>query len=588
MNPQELANDLGIKHLKPREYQCEAHAATAHHIRKSKDPAFLDVTVGGGKSLLIAMICKQAQLRGMKVLVLARQGELVEQNASELWECGVKNSIYSASLGIKSTHFPIVVGTEGSVAKALNGDLADFTPDILLIDEAHMVGFDSPESQYMVIIEQMKHRNNKLRIIGYTGSPYRGVQPMLGSFWKKSLSSISTEQLVAEGFLVPTLFGDTDEGYDLSEFKSQGLEGDQDYTQSELNKMQDKILGDLTKTQSIMQEVQALAAKRNGVLITCAGEKHCIEASKHLPKGSFGIVTSKTKKKDRRDILKKAYNGDIKYIFQVGCLTTGVNIPLWDTSVILRKIGSLTLLVQLLGRGMRLLKQGQIDAGVHKADHLVLDYSDTMSELGELYNNPMLEEAEFQRASREMECIECPKCAELNSEKARRCRGSDPSSIDGRCEHFWQSSECTECSTENDVAARYCRNCDAPIRDPNENLSSKRYTDAEWVTCDDMTVSLTRDGKGVLITWFAGDGRKATKVFYPQTAKGWQRAAFYNEFLAPYIGCRHMSKRYFNVRDASTLVKMKAVFNKPTFITIRQGKYGDIVRARFIDGKVTG
>ena len=63
---------------------------------------------------------------------------------------------------------------------------------------------------------------------------------------------------------------------------------------------------------------------------------------------------------------------------------------------------SLTLLVQLLGRGMRLLKPEQIAAGYKKEDHLVLDFTGTMFELGSLYEDPILEEAEAKKEERRL------------------------------------------------------------------------------------------------------------------------------------------------------------------------------------------
>ncbi|WP_236532806.1 hypothetical protein, partial [Escherichia coli] len=103
---------------------------------------------------------------------------------------------------------------------------------------------------------------------------------------------------------------------------------------------------------------------------------------------------------------------------------------------------SLTLLVQLLGRGMRLLKKEHIDAGYHKEDHLVLDFSGTMFELGQLYEDPILEEAEAQRSKRSGEQVPCPKCQTMNSPYARRCIGKDSTSPDGRCEEFFSFIRC--------------------------------------------------------------------------------------------------------------------------------------------------
>ncbi len=585
MNTEKLAEYLDLGDIIPRWYQTEAHELTAAHIRKSAEPAYINATVGSGKTISIAMICKQAQIKGMSVLVMARQGELVEQNAAELWNCGVKNSVYSASLGLKSTKFPIIVGTEGSVCRSLQGDLKDYRADILLVDECHMVDFSEPNSQYMKIIECMRSRNKKLRIIGFTGSPFRGIDPIKGDFWKKELYSIDTDTLVSEGYLVPTIFGATDEHYNLDNFKSQGAHGSVDFTAKEMAAMETAILEDMTTTQKIMAEVVDLTKHRNGVLITCAGERHCREASAFLPEGSFGIVTDKTPRKKRREILKGAYNGSIKYVFQVGCLTTGVNIPLWDTSVILRKIGSLTLLVQLLGRGMRTLKPEQMEEGFTKADHLVLDYSATMAEMGGLYESPMLEEAEYQRAQREQDIIECPKCGESNSAKARRCRGE---SNGERCDHFWQSVECHECGTENDIVARVCRNCDVTLRDPNENLINKHYTNAEWREVERFEIGRTRCGKGVLVKYHLVDGESASEVFWPASDKLVARKMLETKLLVPHMGCKRMAYRFSkSCRSAETIVKNKAMLAAPTHITVRKGKRGDIIaRKRFASGRV--
>jgi len=64
-----------------RGYQQKAHDATIEHCKNSKEPAFIGCTVGGGKTVLIAAIAKHVSEKGGKVLVLARQGELVNKVA---------------------------------------------------------------------------------------------------------------------------------------------------------------------------------------------------------------------------------------------------------------------------------------------------------------------------------------------------------------------------------------------------------------------------------------------------------------------------------------------------------------------------
>lgn len=121
--------------ITPRDYQWEAHQATAKHIRTSRDPVIINATVGAGKSLLIAMVCHRVAEMGHRALVITRQGEIAEQDSEEMWDAGVENSIFSASLNRKSIHYPIVVGTEGTVCRALDNQLANFAPLFLFIDE---------------------------------------------------------------------------------------------------------------------------------------------------------------------------------------------------------------------------------------------------------------------------------------------------------------------------------------------------------------------------------------------------------------------------------------------------------------------
>ena len=90
-------------------------------------------------------------------------------------------------------------------------------------------------------------------------------------------------------------------------------------------------------TQIIIEEVIERTADRLGVLITCSSKKHCEQVAEFLPKDSFGIVTDSTSTKARKKILDDAKKGVIKYVLQIGCLSTGVNVPRWDVIVILRQ-----------------------------------------------------------------------------------------------------------------------------------------------------------------------------------------------------------------------------------------------------------
>lgn len=608
-----------LREIKPRDYQIDAYNKCAEMIRKYEAPFFVEASVGAGKTIIMGMIAARAQETNMPVLILARRGELVDQNSETLWECGVKNSIFSASVGPKSTHYPIIVGSEGTVARALHAELKDFAPMILMIDENHEVDFTSEDSQYMRIINTLQKRNPKMRTIGMTGSPYRGTKDIIGEFWRSSAYQIKTQQLVDEGYLVPTFFGYESQqvgGYDLGEFHVPDSDTHADFTQKEMLAMQRKITKDSTTTEKIMAEVVALTADRLKVMITGAGKKHLEQIADCLPEGSFIIITDSTGSRERRDNLKKAAQHDspIKYILQIGCLTTGYDNPLISTSVIMRKIGSLTLLVQLLGRGMRLLKQKHIDEGIVKTDHLVLDYSDTMAEMAEKYENPILEQAQIDKSKKEHDLITCPVCSTLNSRHARRCinkpasldgivqadvNGRKNYDLDGRCEWFWSSRDCPQCKTPNDTTARECRSCKGQLIDPNANLKGQHYTDDDFRDVVKMTMRLTKSGDGIVVDYLirdqAGDNDKvaehngeqlvkATEILFPQRKERWARGPWF-DFIK-----KHLHKTWHSRvagKPASVVVKQAAVFDTPTMITHRRKPDGKSIihRKRFISGR---
>lgn len=616
--------------IEPRPYQWLVYEKTAEVIRKfgrDPKPSFVTASVGAGKTIMIAMIARRFQDMGWEGLVIARQGEIIEQDAEELWNLSVKNSLFSASLGRKSTAYPLIAGTEGTIINGLfdkkdesgnllsKGALSDFCPRYILIDECHQMNWEdvvsgSPETQYGVIMTELNRRckakyGHDVIVIGYTGSPFRGTDSIKGAYWKHEIVNIDTKYLVDIGFLVPTIFGlhDIDDlHYDLSAFEASGSDGTQDFTSEQLKQMQKEILEQGTLTQKIMLKVMELTKNRNGVLITCAGKKHCQEAAKYLPEGSYSIVTEDMGQKARRKALKDAYTGRIKYVFQIGCLTTGVNIPLWDTSVILRKIMSLTLLVQLLGRGMRLLKKEQIDAGYHKEDHLVLDFSGTMFELGQLYEDPILEEAEAQRSKRSGEQVPCPKCGTMNSPYARRCIGKDALSPDGRCEEFFSYIRCgfdkhgirifdDGCGTKNDPTARYCRHCDHVLRDPNAALNERAYTDNEWTEVKDFKIELTKDEKGVVYRYFImkenGKEGWANEVFYPF---GRQEKHLKNQFkikgLLNHVSDRNLIDNLMNCHSAKAFMAFTGLIRAPKRITHRFNDKGrDIIHRKDFAGE---
>ncbi len=574
-----------------RDYQQKAHLSTVKHCKESAEPAYINCSVGGGKTVLIAAIVKHVSERGGSVLVLARQGELVKQGAETARACGIKLSVFSASLNQKSTYYPIVFGTEGTVGRALNNEFRERKFSLICIDEAHMVSWsdallDEPETQYGKIIKHFRGLNKYLRLVGYTGSPYRGSETIYGPFWKKQLSDISTYELIGKGFLVPPTFGFGDENnhYEsLGKFGIKGGDGAEDFSAKEMAAMGRAVCKEQTKTQEIMQEVIHRTKDKLGVLITCASKKHCEQVSECLPEGSWGIVTDSTTAKKRMEILESAKAGKLKYVIQIGCLTTGVDISQWQVCVILRNIGSLTLLIQLIGRVLRTLKPHEVEQGLVKKEALILDYSSTLEAMGDIYQDPILQQAMEQKGKAPAgEQIECPLCATLNSEYAVRCIGQEQTSEDGRCEHYFMFNECGNCGAHNAPSARTCRKCDAVMIDPNANLKNKAYSDADYKKVINMVIEETNGGKlGVyyyLDSTYMHNGIEQQEValeYYDPFFgnQKWQKVKW-KEFVLEHVVSGTWQKAVLACKSIAEVRQNISAFRAPLEITHRKNDKG--------------
>ncbi|UVX32022.1 DNA helicase [Klebsiella phage vB_Kp3] len=577
----------------PYPFQFAAHFATSQAINNYKEigPFVVKAAVSAGKTTLISLVARRLTQLNKPALVLSRQGGIIKQNAMEIRNFGVENSVFSAGLRMKSTTFPIICGSEKTVVNALEKQLANFVPRFLLIDECQHVNVDdivesemtctladqNPENErlqrnaertlaqmiaagrtgYTLIIREMQRRCREMHgrdlvVIGYTGTDYRGTQPIINEdrdtpgFWRRAVCDISTEYLVEVGAVVPTHYGAIDDEltYQLDSFVSRGEEGDDEFSDADLIEMEKQILSQGTITQNIMLDVVKRTANRNCVLVTCAGKKHCKEAASALPPGvTYGIITDDTPQKERDRILEDAFNNRCKFIFQIGCLTTGYNVPPWDTIVILRKIGSLTLLVQLIGRGMRILKKFHIEElGMVKEDNLVLDYGGALDDLAELYFSPFLEQYRYETDTSTGQTKECP-YGHTNGKHARRCRhvydhdgieeDGTPYRKDDRCHYWFVSRTCDDfkndrgvvvsrgCGAENDITARQCAHCGNTLIDPNRSLEKKSYTRDDFVDVRSFNVEPTKCGNGVVFRYVLGNEGDpdfvAYEVFWPDS-----------------------------------------------------------------------
>jgi DNA repair protein RadD len=332
--------------------------------------------VGAGKSILIAEFCKRVieAYPDQRILMAVASRELVAQNYEKLRSIYPEGNmgLYSAGLGKKNPHAKIVFATIGSVYdKAMQTGAFN----ICLVDEAHNVS-RKETGMYRQMIADYTRLNPKFRVIGFTGTPYRGDGILLTegdqALFTDIASKITMRKLLDEGYLSPLVTHKVETRIATNDVGVSRMTGD--YNISELSDAVDRI----EVTRSAVKEIITAGHDRKSWLIYGVTIEHCEHIHEELEKNGIhgAMVHGKTPKAQRDRILADFKAHRIRYVVNVLCLTVGFDHPATDLIALLRPTKSKVLYVQISGRGLRTHPE--------KENCLWLDFSSTTESLGEV------------------------------------------------------------------------------------------------------------------------------------------------------------------------------------------------------------
>jgi len=471
--------------LKLREYQQEAVNNTIAQLKKSAEPCLINASVSSGKTFINAGIMQWIEQSGRNSLCLSMNSELIEQNSDCYHEFCNKNSVFCSKLGHKNYRLRSVFATPQTLWAAIKKGhpISEKNFSLICIDECHNVSANNEKTTYMQIINHYKRINPNMRIVGLTGTPFRGKGvPILGpdAFFRHETATIDMKWLVEHKFVVPIIYGKhKSDDYDYSDLK---LQSNGKFKASELAEVSE---GKGRLTSEIIQEVIKNSQDEGGVIIFASTIAHCKEVLESLPDGISCMITGETPDKERQKLVKQIKSGEIKYTVNLNVLTVGFSAPYVSHVVFLRPTESAVLWIQAVGRAVR-----QLEGKDHA---LVSDYAGNLDRLGDV-DDPIITDMIKSRDKDIDLDVPCPECGELNSVFARRCTGS----IDGiRCGFFFDFKQCPTCECQNDTTARNCRDCGTELIDPNKKLnkSASLRIGIEPITVPVMSAEYTRHKK---------------------------------------------------------------------------------------------
>lgn len=404
---------------------------------------------GTGKSLIPAMFMHRAmtQYPQSRFLVLTHVKELVKQNFEAMrlvWPVAPV-SIFSAGLGVKEAHAPIVSGGIASVVKAI--PQIGFR-DILFIDEAHLLS-PNDSSMYQKAIEQLRQYNPLLKVIGLTATPFRMGQgrltdstydsdgkPVPAMFTDTTFDITSREpfnRLIDEYYLSPLIPKRTENYIDCRDVEQ--LANDFNQTQLMAAVETQGVTGEA------LQEAYEQGKDRKSWIVFGAGIKNCLQIKDILNRMGVPTVAVHSNREnfkmsdDERDKAITAFKaGRFRAIVSNNILTTGFNHPAVDFIIDLRPTTSIPLHIQKYGRGTRPVfhpaythehlqhkhfRQEAIGYG-GKQNCLVMDFAGNTARLGPI-NDPQIPSRKKGGGTGEVPVKICENCGAYNHTVARVC-----------------------------------------------------------------------------------------------------------------------------------------------------------------------
>ena len=565
-----------------RPYQSEAVAAVYEHLRTRDDNPCVVIPTGGGKTPVIATICRDAVGQwGGRVVLLAHVKELLEQAADKLRVIApdVPMGIYSAGLKRKDLGYAVTVAGIQSIWKKA----CDLGPvDLIIVDEAHMVPAED-DGMYRQFIADAKVVNPNVRIIGLTATPYRmksGSICAAENILNHVCYEVGVRELIVQGFLSPLK---TKAG--LQKISTDDLHVRAgEFVASEVEDLMDKE----GLVEGACAEIAQHTKDRSATLIFSSGIRHgqhIVDVLKTKHGIECGFVTGDTPDGVRAAILGRFRSGELKYLCNVNVLTTGFDAPHIDCVALVRPTMSPGLYYQMVGRGFR-LHPG-------KTDCLILDYTGC----GHDIFSPEIADHKPAPKSVPVQVI-CPSCGhqndfwgikdadgELVEHFGRKCQGAveDPHTFAiTPCEFRFRFKRCDQCGAENDLAARQCARCSCLLIDTDQKLrEAMALKDAHVMRPDSMIFDKTADKKGnsrLEVRYYDLDGEFLREYFYlnsPSDAR-----AFYYNFMRMHLRIPELKLK---ISSADDVLKNQRLFRMPLFVIARKKPYYWQIREKIFE-----
>ncbi|KAI1623481.1 DEAD/DEAH box helicase [Exophiala viscosa] len=339
--------------IRLREYQEECIQSVLSYLRKGHKRLGISLATGSGKTVIFTQLIDRIEPPtpfAQQTLILAHRRELVEQAARHCERAYPGKSI---EIEMGETHATGAADiTIASVRSMVSGDrLSKYRPDrfkLVLVDEAHHIvapGYLQVLAHFG--LEEKKDTSPALVGVSATFSRFDGLR--LGAAIDHIVYHRDYVDMIGEKWLSDVMFTTVKSKADLSRVKS-GRDGD-----FQTGQLSDAVNTEITNDITVKAWLSE-AADRKSTLVFCVDIAHVTSLTSTFRKHGIDAhyITGATKKNVRAERLEAFKNREYPVLLNCGVFTEGTDMPSIDCVLLARPTKSRNLLVQMIGRGMRL------------------------------------------------------------------------------------------------------------------------------------------------------------------------------------------------------------------------------------------
>jgi superfamily II DNA or RNA helicase len=318
-----------------RPYQSDAVDSIRGHFKQGKKRVLFVLATGGGKTETFIHIAEQAMSRNKKVFFLVHKKNLVRQISERCNKYNLQHGIIAGGHKKNYQHAAQVCSVQ-----TLKNRLDEVpVPDLIIIDEAH----HASAGTWKAIMEYY----NDVFMLGVTATPWRLDGKGLGDMFEQMVLGPPIAELIKMGNLVMPSY------YMFKKIEALDNLKQNNFGEYDLGDISD-VMTDIAICGDIVKEYKRLADGEPAIY-SCSTIHHAQEMAKTFRNAGYTSEAVHGEQKDEEvdRIFKGLADRTIQVVTFCNLISEGTDIPAVAVVGMLRPTASLSLYLQIVGRGLR-------------------------------------------------------------------------------------------------------------------------------------------------------------------------------------------------------------------------------------------